>query len=70
MTTPDFPTVAPNTATDTLCAALAKAGIVLPSLTVDTASPELGLVQLGRVRADVALRLADLIERGAGGDRD
>ncbi|MET9293634.1 hypothetical protein [Streptomyces sp. NPDC003077] len=55
-----------DAAADALHAALGRAGIVLPSLTADTASPDLGLVQLGRVRADVALRLAEVIEWGAG----
>ncbi|WP_369251236.1 hypothetical protein [Streptomyces sp. R41] len=40
------------------------AGVVLPSLAADQASPSLNLITLGRVRADVALRLADLIRRG------
>ncbi|MFD4501803.1 hypothetical protein [Streptomyces sp. NPDC058457] len=46
--------------------ALAGAGIVLPSLGADTASPALNLIDLGRVRADVALRLADVLRRGCG----
>ncbi|MFF7985938.1 hypothetical protein ACFZDK_43655 [Streptomyces sp. NPDC007901] len=46
--------------------ALAAAGIVLPSLGTDTASPALNLIDLGRVRADVALRLADVLRRGCG----
>jgi hypothetical protein len=54
----------PFTAMESLRAALAHAGIVLPSLAVDPASPTLRLVELGRVRADVALRLADAL-RGA-----
>ncbi|MEV5182878.1 hypothetical protein AB0K88_24270 [Streptomyces werraensis] len=48
----------PFTAVESLRAALTAAGIVLPSLAVDTAAPALRLVELGRVRADVALRLA------------
>ncbi|WP_158812297.1 hypothetical protein [Streptomyces fulvoviolaceus] len=44
--------------------ALTAAGIVLPSLGADTASPSLNLITLGRVRADVALRRADVLLRG------
>ncbi|MFD8988990.1 hypothetical protein ACFVZ4_13150 [Streptomyces goshikiensis] len=44
--------------------ALAKAGIVLPSLDYDIASPTLNLVILGRVRADVAVKLAEVVRRG------
>jgi hypothetical protein len=54
----------PFTAMESLRAALDHAGIVLPSLAVDPASPTLRLVELGRVRADVAMRLADAL-RGA-----
>jgi len=43
--------------------ALTGAGIVLPSLGADTGSPSLHLT-LGRVRIDVALRLASVIQRG------
>ncbi|MFJ4936360.1 hypothetical protein ACIP8U_21235 [Streptomyces pseudovenezuelae] len=51
-------------AVETLREALTAAGLVLPSLGADTASPSLNLITLGRVRADVALRLADVIQRG------
>ncbi|MDF2705557.1 MAG: hypothetical protein K0R62_1209 [Nonomuraea muscovyensis] len=61
MATPQ-PTVDPFTAVESLRAALDGAGIVLPSLAVDPGSPTLGLVDLGRVRADVALRLADALQ--------
>ncbi|MFD3473046.1 hypothetical protein ACFWWM_43415 [Streptomyces sp. NPDC058682] len=44
--------------------ALAGAGIVLPSLDRDFASPYLNLVELGRVRADVAVKLAEVVRRG------
>ncbi|MER6316235.1 hypothetical protein ABT237_20980 [Streptomyces sp. NPDC001581] len=44
--------------------ALAGAGIVLPSLDSDVASPYLNLVELGRVRADVAVKLAEVVRRG------
>jgi hypothetical protein len=56
--------VDPYAATEALRAALDEAGIIFPSLGVDHASPDLGLVNLGRVRADVAIRLADRIRRG------
>ncbi|MFJ2158107.1 hypothetical protein [Streptomyces sp. NPDC087856] len=52
-------------AVETLRAALDAAGIVLPSLRADLASPGLQLVELGRVRADVAARLARALRRGA-----
>ncbi|MFJ9643239.1 hypothetical protein [Streptomyces sp. NPDC101206] len=45
--------------------ALAGAGIVLPSLDSDFASPYLNLVELGRVRADVAMKLAEIVRRGS-----
>lgn len=51
-------------AVETLREALTAAGIVLPSLGVDVASPSLNLINLGRVRADVVLRLGDVIQRG------
>ncbi|MGW7673522.1 hypothetical protein BX257_2997 [Streptomyces sp. 3212.3] len=58
--------VDPFTATECLRAALDQAGIVLPSLSVDPGAPSLRLVELGRVRADVAMRLADALQgRGA-----
>ncbi|MEU5624300.1 hypothetical protein [Streptomyces tendae] len=56
--------VDPFTAVESLRAALDGAGIVLPSLAVDPGSPSLALVDLGRVRADVALRLASALQRG------
>jgi hypothetical protein len=56
--------VDPFTAVESLREVLDRAGIVLPSLRVDAASPALYLVELGRVRADVAMRLADAIRRG------
>ncbi|NEB94801.1 hypothetical protein [Streptomyces bauhiniae] len=55
----------PYTAVETLKGALSGAGIVLPSLAVDIASPALKLVELGRVRADVAARLADVLREGS-----
>ncbi|WP_406508175.1 hypothetical protein [Streptomyces sp. NBC_00212] len=51
-------------AAEALREALATAGIVLPSLGTDAGSPYLNLISLGRVRADVALKLADVIRRG------
>ncbi|WP_416976591.1 hypothetical protein [Streptomyces sp. T028] len=56
--------VDPFTAMESLRAALDRAGIVLPSLGVDPGSPSLRLVELGRVRADVALRLAHALQPG------
>ncbi|MGW1463347.1 hypothetical protein ACWCPT_03185 [Streptomyces sp. NPDC002308] len=56
--------VDPFVAKESLRAALAEVGIVLPSLAVDVASPRLGLVELGRVRSDVAARLAQALQRG------
>lgn len=50
-------------AVETLRAALASAGILFPSLRADPASPALRLVELGRVRADVALHLAKALEK-------
>jgi hypothetical protein len=52
-------------AVEVLREALTAAGIVLPSLGADTASPRLNPVTLGRVRADVALQLAGAIRPGA-----
>ncbi|WP_330349553.1 hypothetical protein [Streptomyces sp. NBC_00582] len=51
-------------AVESLRAALDEAGIVLPSLRADPASPSLNLVDLGRIRADVAMRLAHALQRG------
>ncbi|MEU9156114.1 hypothetical protein AB0D59_37595 [Streptomyces sp. NPDC048417] len=51
-------------AVEALRAALTEAGIVLPSLRVDPASPGLQLVELGRVRVDVAVRLASVLRQG------
>jgi hypothetical protein len=51
-------------AVEVLRGALTAAGLVLPSLGADTASPDLNLIDLGRVRADVALRLADVLRQG------
>ncbi|MFF8545856.1 hypothetical protein ACF07Z_03235 [Streptomyces albidoflavus] len=64
MTTTNHQAIAPSTAVELLRTALADAGIVLPSLAVDTASPHLGLVELGRVRADVAAQLAVALRDG------
>ncbi|MBQ0827642.1 hypothetical protein [Streptomyces tagetis] len=54
----------PLTAVESLRTALHSAGI-LPSLAADAASPSLALVDLARVRADVALRLATELQRRA-----
>ncbi|MFF7977457.1 hypothetical protein [Streptomyces sp. NPDC007905] len=61
MATPTDHPVDPFAAVESLRMALDRAGIVLPSLAVDSATPSLALVDLGRVRADVALRLAEAI---------
>ncbi|WP_240662697.1 hypothetical protein [Streptomyces sp. WAC 06738] len=45
-------------------AALTRADIVLPSLAVDPVSPDLRLVYLGNVRADVVVKLARVIRDG------
>ncbi|WP_114251989.1 hypothetical protein [Streptomyces sp. Go-475] len=57
--------VDPFTAAESLRAALDQVGIVLPSLSVDPAAPSLRLVELGRVRADVAMRLARALQQGS-----
>ncbi|MFF7467954.1 hypothetical protein [Streptomyces sp. NPDC008092] len=59
------PDTDPREAVETLRAALDRAGIVLPSLGTDLVNPDLNLVELGRVRADVALRLARALDQGA-----
>ncbi|MFE1989325.1 hypothetical protein [Streptomyces mirabilis] len=56
--------VDPYSAVESLRAALTEVGIEFPSLRVDPASPELKLVELGRVRADVADRLANALRQG------
>lgn len=53
----------PYTVVESLRAALDLAGIVLPSLSVDHVAPDLKLVELGRVRSDVAMRLARALQR-------
>ena len=57
--------VDPFTAMESLRAALDQVGIVFPSLAVDAAVPTLRLVELGRVRADVAMRLARALQQGS-----
>ncbi|MET9386985.1 hypothetical protein ABZY09_39710 [Streptomyces sp. NPDC002928] len=56
--------VDPYAAMENLREALGGVGIVFPSLRVDPASPELKLIELGRVRADAADRLASALRRG------
>lgn len=70
MATKERDNVDPHAAVESLRAALAAAGIVLPSLSVELASPDLRLVELGRVRSDVAVRLAEAIRRGRGAMTD
>lgn len=64
MATKEQQDIDPFTAMESLRAALAEVGIVLPSLSVDAASPALRLIELGRVRADVAVRLTVALQRG------
>jgi hypothetical protein len=52
-------------ASDSLHAVLDGIDIVLLTLAVNAASPSLTLVDLGRVRADVAVRLAPAVRKGA-----
>ncbi|WP_033284251.1 hypothetical protein [Streptomyces sp. NRRL F-525] len=68
MATKERNNVDPHAALKTLRAALTDAGIVLPSLRVDLASPQLRLIELGRVRSDVAARLAEAIRQGVARD--
>lgn len=54
----------PFTPMEALRSALTEVDIVLPSLAVDAASPALNLVELGRVRSDVAVRPAAALRKG------
>ncbi|MFK0293139.1 hypothetical protein ACIQU6_22040 [Streptomyces sp. NPDC090442] len=60
-------------ARDALADALARSGIVLPSLSVDPLSysgqPPRPLIELGRCNPQTARRLADVIGDRAGGAR-
>ena len=62
----DSETADAESAVEALRGALTAAGIVLPSLGIEPASRPLSLVTLGRVRSDVAVRLAEVIQRGCG----
>ncbi|MBW8736019.1 MAG: hypothetical protein JF621_02405 [Streptomyces turgidiscabies] len=64
MTKQELRDLDPHAAVESLRAALTENGIVFPSLNVEFASPDLKLVELGRVRADVAERLAEALRRG------
>ena len=64
MTKKELRDLDPQAAVESLRAALTENGIVLPSLGVEIASPDLKLVELGRVRADVAERLARALQQG------
>ncbi len=64
MPTTELRDVDPHAAVESLRAALTQVGIVFPSLGVDFANPDLNLVELGRVRADAAERLAEALRRG------
>ncbi|MEU3374135.1 hypothetical protein ABZ734_27260 [Streptomyces sp. NPDC006660] len=55
-------TIDPSAATEQLRASLTRAGIVLPSLGLDDGGPY-GLINLGRVRSDVAIRLAARLDK-------
>ncbi len=55
--------VDPYTAIEALRQARSQADIVLPSLSVEISSPDLELVELGSVRADVAMRLARALQQ-------
>ncbi|WAZ27363.1 hypothetical protein STRCI_008447 [Streptomyces cinnabarinus] len=57
--------VDPFEAMETLRSALDEAGITFPGLWVNSASSEPQLVELGEVRADVALQLAHALQLGA-----
>lgn len=71
MATTKAETVDPHTAVEALRDALTAHDIVLPSLGVDVAAARrLRLVQLGAVRADVALQLARALQMPEGGDRE
>ncbi|WP_086831050.1 hypothetical protein [Streptomyces sp. NRRL B-24572] len=67
MKTKELHEVDPFVSMESLREALAGVGVVLPSLGVDLGSPALKLVELGRVRADVAARLAEALRRGTAG---
>ncbi|SEB60613.1 hypothetical protein [Streptomyces sp. PAN_FS17] len=58
---PKLKKVDPFTALESLRASLGQAGIVFPSLRVDSQMEQ--LIELGRVRADAAMRLADALRR-------
>ncbi|UUA09094.1 MULTISPECIES: hypothetical protein [Streptomyces] len=56
----------PYAAVESLRTALGDVGVRFPSLGVDLGSPELKLIELGRIGAAVALRLADVLRAGGG----
>lgn len=64
MATKERNNVDPHAAAEFLRAALSDVGLVLASRRGDPVSPTLRLVELGRVRSDVAVRLAEAIRRG------
>lgn len=64
-TTQAKPKVRADVATAELREALAMAGITMPSLGIENASPNLELVALGCIRVDVALKLAEVIRNGS-----
>lgn len=64
-TTQAKPKVRADVATAELREALAMAGITMPSLGIENASPNLELVALGCIRVDVAFKLAEVIRNGS-----
>ncbi|MFF4391659.1 MULTISPECIES: hypothetical protein [unclassified Streptomyces] len=60
----ELETVTPSAVVESLRESLMAAGIVLPSLGIDPTPPGPGLVRLGSVRPDVAMKLAQVVKRG------
>ncbi|WP_327284037.1 MULTISPECIES: hypothetical protein [unclassified Streptomyces] len=57
--------VTPSRVVESLRESLMAAGIVLPSLDIDPAPPGSGLVRLGNIRPNVAMKLAQVVKRGS-----
>ncbi|MEU9730651.1 hypothetical protein [Streptomyces sp. NPDC048002] len=64
MPTTELRDVDPHAAVESLGAALTEVGVVFPAPGVDFAHPDLRLVELGRVRPDVAERPTEALRRG------
>ncbi|MGW7461917.1 hypothetical protein [Streptomyces sp. NPDC054797] len=62
----ELETVTPSTVVESLRGSLMAAGVVLPSLGIDPVPPGPGLVRLGSVHPDVAMKLAQVVKRGTG----